>query len=89
MNKSYLNPDETAKLLRDIGMKISATTVRKGLLQGRFLFGDSVKISEDGDEDSWVFWIYPVPLKQFILEKFGVDVDIGACIRKTSEEDHE
>lgn len=61
-----ITPEQAAERLRALGMKITAPTIREGMAQGRFPFGDYIKT-----EKSCVCYVYPRLLERWISERFG------------------
>lgn len=66
MGMVTITPEQAAERLREIGMKITPTTIRDGMAQGRFLFGDYIKT-----EKSCVCYVYPRLLERWIEDRFG------------------
>lgn len=62
-----LNPRDTADYLRSIGMSTTDGTIRKGIEQGVFPFGDAVKT-----EKGYTYYIY-----RGRLERWIEDVAVG------------
>ena len=58
-----LTPREAADYLRSIGMGTSAETIRKGIEQGVFPFGDAVKTGE-----GYTYYIYRGRLERWIRD---------------------
>lgn len=61
-----LTVDEATEILRSLGMRISPTTLRSGMEQGRFQFGDFIKTDK-----SCVCYVYTRQLKRWAEERFG------------------
>ncbi len=59
-----ITPDEATEKLRAAGMKICPATLRAGLQQQRFPFGDAVETQK-----SWAFWVYPALLKTWMEQR--------------------
>lgn len=66
MEIATITPEQAAERLREIGMKITPVTIREGMAQGRFPFGDYIKT-----EKSCVCYVYPRLLERWIAERFG------------------
>ena len=66
--KDILTVEEATEKLRALGMRISPTTLRSGMEQGRFPFGDFINTDK-----SCVCYVYTRLLEQWILERFGPD----------------
>lgn len=66
MGMVTITPEQAAERLREIGMKITPTTIRDGMAQGRFPFGDYIKT-----EKSCVCYVYPRLLERWIEDRFG------------------
>lgn len=60
-----LTPRRTAEILRDCGMKTSEETIRLGLQQGVFPFGECI-LQENGRK---VCYIYKQLLERWIQER--------------------
>ena len=69
MEAVTITPEQAAERLRAIGMKITPTTIREGMAQNRFPFGDYIKT-----EKSCVCFVYPRLLDRWIEERFGEEV---------------
>lgn len=63
--KVIIRTEEAAEILRDNGIPIGTVTLREGLKQRVFPFGDYIKM--DGARD--VFIVYPVMLQRWIKER--------------------
>lgn len=63
--EDVLTAEETVNRLREVGMKISRETLRKGLEQRVFPFGDCVRA-----DNAPVCWIYKKLLEHWISERF-------------------
>lgn len=59
-----VTPDEAYKILRSYGIHTSAVTLRRGIEQGVFPFGDCVQC-----ESSPVFFVYKRKLDEWIAER--------------------
>lgn len=68
MIRKPITPEEAADKLRALGMRISPATVREGMAQKIFPFGDYIKTNT-----SCVCYVYPSLLEQWIRERFGDD----------------
>lgn len=64
--KGILTVEEATEKLRALGMRISPTTLRSGMEQGRFPFGDYIKTDK-----SCVCYVYAKLLERWIVERFG------------------
>lgn len=73
MGTVTITPEQASERLRAIGMKITPTTVREGMAQGRFPFGDYIKT-----EKSCVCYVYPRLLERWIEERFGAGGETSA-----------
>lgn len=62
-----LTAAEATEVLRACGLRISPETIREGIMQGVFDFGDCVK---DGEKVKWCY-IYRTRLNQWIEERSG------------------
>ena len=62
---STITPQEAVDRLREAGMKIGPQTLREGILQRVFPFGDAVEMEDP------VFWIYPRKLEAWIEENLS------------------
>lgn len=68
--------DETVRILRRYGMRISRETLGLGLQQRVFPFGDAVMT-----EKSPVYWVYRVLLDQWVRQRFQKDPgDAGGVV---------
>lgn len=65
MKEDVLTAEKAVARLRQAGMKISRETLRMGLEQRVFPFGDCVRT-----DASPVCWIYRVLLENWIAERF-------------------
>lgn len=72
MTIETLNPRQAADYLRSIGMSTSDSTIRKGLEQGVFPFGDAVKM-ENG---SYTYYIYRGRLERWIRDVANEEADV-------------
>jgi len=61
-----LTVQQATEKLREHGMSISAVTLRSGMAQGRFPFGDYIKT-----EKSCACYIYSRLLEKWMAERFG------------------
>ena len=64
--KDILTVEEATEKLRSLGMRISPTTLRSGMEQGRFPFGDFIKTDK-----SCVCYVYTRLLERWVEERFG------------------
>lgn len=76
-----LTVEEATEALRALGMRISPTTLRAGLEQNRFPFGDFIKT-----EKSCICYIYPRLLERWIAERFGLGHDVKKANGSPGEE---
>lgn len=67
MEQATMTVEQATERLRAAGMKITADTVRRGMEQGRFPFGDYIKTDK-----SCVCFVYPRLLERWISERLGV-----------------
>ena len=68
MREDFLTTEEAVSLLRSAGMRISRQTLRDGIRQGVFPFGDCVRTGR-----SQVFYIYRSKLCAWINERTGAE----------------
>lgn len=67
-NCKTLNTHEATERLRRAGMRITAETLRIGILNHAFPFGTAFET-----EKSLVAWVYPKKLEAWIKEYLGED----------------
>lgn len=65
-----LTPQKAAEVLRELGMHISATTIRLGISQGVFSFGDAIE-----SEGQTIFYIYKPHFQKWIAERLSTGSD--------------
>ena len=74
--KDILTVEEATEKLRALGTRISPTTLRSGMEQGRFPFGDFIKTDK-----SCVCYVYTRLLERWVEERFGPEAIWSSALK--------